>query len=320
MQGTILHLQKMSTEDGPGIRTTVFFKGCGLHCAWCHNPESISFNPEIQWFASRCLNCRSCIASCPENCLSMTDQDLQIDRSSCTGCFQCAAACPADAIEALGKRITVPELMAELRKDLAYYQASGGGVTLSGGEPSMQADFCEELLRTLKQEGISTALDTCGICTPVALQRLLPHVNLILFDLKIMDEALHKKFTGVVNTQILNNLKLLAGTLKTQTNPPELWIRTPLIPGATANEENLTAIGLFLQHNLPGLVTRWELCAFNNLCRDQYKRLNIAWDYAEQNLMSSEEVEHWGEVARNSGISSEIVITSGATRVEVLAC
>jgi pyruvate formate lyase activating enzyme len=320
MEGTILHLQKMSTEDGPGIRTTVFFKGCGLHCAWCHNPESISFKPEIQWFASRCLNCLTCIAHCPENYLSMTDQGLQINRSSCTGCFQCAAACPANAIEPLGKRISVPELMAELRKDLAYYQASGGGVTLSGGEPSLQVNFCEALLQNLKQEGIATALDTCGICSSAALQRLLPHVNLVMFDLKIMDHELHKKFTGVGNTQILENLKMLAGYLKTQAPAPELWIRTPLIPGATANEENLAAIGSFLQQNLPGRVSRWELCAFNNLCRDQYKRLYIPWDYAEQNLMSHEEVEHWGEVARNSGISPEIVVTSGATRVEVLAC
>lgn len=320
MEGTILHLQKMSTEDGPGIRTTVFFKGCGLHCAWCHNPESISFAPEIQWFASRCLHCRTCSSSCPENCLTMTDQGLQIDRSTCTGCFHCTAACPANAIEPLGKRITVPDLMAELRKDLAYYQASGGGVTLSGGEPSMQAYFCEAVLQNLQQEGISTALDTCGICTPATLQRLLPHVDLILFDLKIMDDGMHKKFTGVGNTQILDNLKLLAGYLQAQTPAPELWIRTPLIPGATATEENLSAIGTFLQQNLPGLVTRWELCAFNNLCRDQYKRLNIAWDYAEQNLMSHQEVAYWGAVARNSGIPPEIVVTSGATRVEVLAC
>ena len=320
MEGTILHLQKMSTEDGPGIRTTVFFKGCGLHCAWCHNPESISFKPEIQWFASRCLNCRTCLTSCPEYCLRMSDLGLQIDRTSCSGCFQCAEVCPANAIEPLGKRISIPDLMQELRKDLAYYQASGGGVTLSGGEPSMQLDFCEELLRNLQQEGISTALDTCGICSSAALQRLLPHVDLVLFDLKLMDHSLHKKFTGVGNTQILENLQLLAEVLQTQTPAPELWIRTPLIPGATATEENLSAIGRFLQENLAGLVTRWELCAFNNLCREQYKRLNLAWDYAELRLMSHEEVEHWGTIARNSGIRPEIVITSGATRVNVLAC
>jgi pyruvate formate lyase activating enzyme len=318
MQGTILHLQKMSTEDGPGIRTTVFFKGCGLSCAWCHNPESISFHPEIQWFAVRCLNCQSCIAVCDQHSLAMTPQGLHIDRSTCNGCFQCTQVCPANAIEPLGRQFSLPDLMAELIKDRTYYQTSGGGVTLSGGEPTLQPAFTEQLLRNLQQEGISAALDTCGICSGPVLQRLLPLVDLILFDLKLIDDELHKKYTGVSNHQILQNLILLAAYMRAQTHPPQLWIRTPLIPGATSSQENLTAIGQFIQQNLAGLVARWELCAFNNLCRDQYKRLDLSWPYAEQPLMTQAEVAHWGAVARSSGFQPDLVFTSGATHVEAL--
>ena len=140
-QGTILNIQKMSTEDGPGIRTTVFFKGCGLHCAWCHNPESIAFHPEIQWFSVRCLGCRTCVATCPQGALTLSESGLHIDRDKCDGCHLCTAACPANAIEPLGVSMTVDKLMTELLKDRAYYEKSGGGITLSGGEPSLHPEF-----------------------------------------------------------------------------------------------------------------------------------------------------------------------------------
>ncbi len=305
----------MSTEDGPGIRTTVFFKGCGLHCAWCHNPESIAFHPEIQWFAGRCLGCRTCTTVCPQGALTLSENGLHINREKCDGCFLCSDACPANAIEPLGKNMTSQSLMAELLKDRAYYETSKGGVTLSGGEPTMQPDFAEEVLRALQAEGIHTALDTCGVSSRSSLQRLLPHVDLVLFDLKVMDSGLHQQFTRVRNEHILENLQMLADILRTQHNPPKLWIRTPLIPDATANEANLIAIGQYIQANLEGLVERWELCAFNNLCRDQYTRLDLTWAYADQPLFSADELAHWGQVARTSGVDPQIVFTTGATRV-----
>jgi len=315
--GRILHLQRLSTEDGPGIRTTVFFKGCPLHCTWCHNPESLSTRLQTQWFSVRCISCRTCVQSCPDGCLSMTANGLLIDRecSERTGCSgECARACPTGALEALGKEVTVDAVLAELLKDRAYYEKSGGGVTFSGGEPAFQPDFAEALLRALKEQGISTALDTCGLCSSHTLDRLLPYTDTLLFDLKLMDPRLHTEFTGVSNTTILENLQHIRDYIHNQARSLVLWIRTPLIPGATDPEENLSAIGRHLAIHLDGTVSRWELCAFNNLCRDQYTRLGLAWDYASTPLMTRTELAHCEEVARASGFRPELVLATGATR------
>jgi pyruvate formate lyase activating enzyme len=313
--GRILHLQRLSTEDGPGLRTTVFFKGCPLHCAWCHNPESISPKPQIQWFAVRCLGCNTCLETCPNGCLSRGETSLLIDRSRCQGCGKCAEACPSGALELLGKTVSVDELLAELLKDRAYYEKSGGGVTLSGGEPTLQPGFAEALLRGLKEAGISTALDTCGLCPPEALDRLLPYTDLVLFDIKLLDPAAHRRFTGVANDKILHNLERVRDYIRRQERPLTLWIRTPLIPGATTSDENLQAIGRYIAQHLDGTVTRWELCAFNNLCRDQYLRLGLTWEYAQTPLMTSEELEHCAGVARAAALRPDLVLATGATRL-----
>ncbi len=295
--GQILHLQRLSTEDGPGIRTTVFFKGCPLHCAWCHNPESISTRMQTQWFSVRCLKCETCINACPNGCLTMTADGLVIDRESCQACGTCTEACPSGALEALGKTITVEQLLAELLKDRAFYENSGGGVTLSGGEPSMQPDFSEALLRALKENGINTALDTCGVCSKQTLERLLPFIDLVLFDLKISDPQRHHELTGASNRQILENLTFIRDFRLAQRKQFEIWIRTPLIPGATDSDENILAIGQILAGSMDGMIARWELCAFNNLCRDQYARLGINWDYARTPLMTASELAHCKQTA-----------------------
>jgi pyruvate formate lyase activating enzyme len=314
LTGRILHLQRLSTEDGPGIRTTVFFKGCPLRCTWCHNPESLSPKPQTQWFAIRCLGCDTCLSACPDHCLTRTDAGLSIDRSHCKGCGQCAEACPAGAIELLGKTISVDEILVELRKDRAYYDKSGGGVTLSGGEPTLQSDFAEALLRGLKAEGISSALDTCGLCPSDSLDRLLPFTDLVLYDLKLYDADLHRQFTGSSNHQILDNLLHLRDVQHSQSRPFKLWIRTPLIPGATGTIENLTAIGHYLNDNLNGSVERWELCAFNNLCRDQYIRLGLEWAYVHTPLMTAAELAGFEQVAKTASNHPKIVLATGATR------
>jgi len=314
-QGRILHLQRLSTEDGPGIRTTVFFKGCPLRCAWCHNPESLSAQPQTQWFAVRCIGCNTCLEACPNGCLSrLADGSLVIDRERCQGCGTCAAACPSGALETLGRTATVDELLAELVKDRAYYEKSGGGVTLSGGEPTFQPDFTEALLRGLKERGISTALDTCGLCSARTLDRLLPHVDLVLFDLKLADAELHRQATGQPNRKILDNLRHVRDWIQGQPRQVGLWIRTPLIPGATTSPENLSTLGRIIAEELDGRVDRWELCAFNNLCRDQYARLGLEWAYARAPLMTAGELAQCGDTARRSGVSPELVFTSGATR------
>jgi len=313
LTGRILHLQRLSTEDGPGIRTTVFFKGCPLRCAWCHNPESLTREAQIQWFAVRCLGCETCLSACPDHLLKRTEAGLVIDRNHCQGCGKCAEACPAGAIELLGRTVSVEELLGELRKDRAYYDASGGGVTLSGGEPTLQADFVEALLRGLQAEGIATALDTCGLCSVDTLDRLLPFIDLVLYDLKLYDVGLHRQFTGSANQRILDNLHHLRE--RQSSLPFRLWIRTPLIPGATATAENLTALGGYLSEQMDGSVERWELCAFNNLCRDQYTRLGMEWDYACTPLLTAAELADFEHLAKTACKHPEIVLATGATRL-----
>ncbi len=316
VEGLILHLQRLSTEDGPGIRTTVFMKQCPLHCWWCHNPESISRKPELQWFESRCLGCQTCVNSCPRGCLVMTPAGLQIDRERCEGCGTCASKCPANAVELLGRRIGIEALVAELLKDRVYYEQSGGGVTFSGGEPLMQPGFTAAVFSRLQAAGIHTALDTCGLASDEALNRVLPYADLVLFDIKLIDPEKHRLYTGQSNEIILRNLltirdRMLAGEL-----PRHLWIRTPLIPDATATYDNLTGIGQFIAEHLADVVERWELCAFNNLCRDQYKRLGIEWHYAGTPLMSRAELAQMADYARSSGVNPALVFPTGAARIE----
>jgi len=174
----------MSTEDGPGLRTTVFFKGCSLNCLWCHNPESISPKPQIQWLGTSCIGCGICVKTCPELALEKTEKGIIINRSLCNGCGLCTEECPTIAMELLGKKWNVHDLACELIKDRAYFEPSGGGVTLSGGEAALQNDFCLSLLKELKERGIQTALDTCGQVSQSWLTSLLPYVDILLYDIK----------------------------------------------------------------------------------------------------------------------------------------
>lgn len=314
--GLILHLQRFSTEDGPGIRTTVFFKGCPLRCLWCHNPESISSEPQVQWLENRCIGCGTCIKTCPLGCLCRTEQGVVIDRTVCNGCGKCAEACPANAMELLGKWVRLNELLIELLKDEVYFEKSGGGVTLSGGEPAMQPAFAAALLRLLKERRINTALDTCGVCSTSALDKLLPYTDIVLFDLKEAEPEKHYRFTGAYNKKIFDNLLYIRDYILNREPGKVLWIRTPLIPEATATRENITSLGAFIAHNLSGIVERWELCAFNNLCRDKYRRLGVVWQYASTPLMSKDAVHELEQCARLSGVNPEIVVATGATKVE----
>lgn len=316
IQGTVLEIQRMSTEDGPGIRTTVFMKGCPLACAWCHNPESIRREPQVHWIGARCIGCRICVVTCGRKALTFVDGAIVIDRAACNGCGECAQACPSTAMEQLGHRWDAAKLAAEVLKDRAYFESSGGGVTLSGGEPTVQAAFSAEFLEHIKDAGVHTALDTCGLCRREDLALLLPLADLVLFDLKLMDPAEHKKHTGASNERILENLKFIAETMRQNGQPAALWVRTPIIPGATDDDATITAIGRFIADNLADVVSRWDLCTFNNLCRDKYARLGLVWEYCEARPLKREQIEHLAAVARASGVNPATVQFSGATRLE----
>ncbi len=315
-KATVLEIQRMSTEDGPGIRTTVFYKGCSLNCLWCHNPESISALPQVHWVLNQCIGCKTCLTVCPEGALSFTEAGNRVNRELCTGCGLCARECPANALELLGRAWDLDGLFFEIIKDRVYFEKSGGGVTLGGGEPTLQSRFNRELLQRLKGEGIHTALDTCGMCSRDALSELLPYSDLLLFDLKEMDPEKHRAFTHSSNEKILDNLLLAGDWMKQNGTPHKLWIRTPIIPDTTATSHNIKEIGKFIAANLDGLVDRWELCAFNNLCRDKYARLDLDWAYKDRDLLEKLVMEKMAAVARNSGVDPGIVLWTGSTKLE----
>lgn len=313
---TILNFQRLSTEDGPGIRTTVFFKGCPLQCSWCHNPESIHLKTEIHWMAVRCIGCNSCIQVCPNHALLRNEDRLVIDRQKCDSCGYCWQECPANAMEVLGQEITVEELVSAVLKDKTYYQKSDGGVTFSGGEPTLQSKFVVESLRQLKKLDISTALDTCGFFAFETLEKILPYTDLVLYDLKLLDSELHKQYTGQSNEIILRNLDSLLTKKANNTMDFEIWIRTPLIPGITATKENLTDISSYLIKAGIEHLTKWELCAFNNLCVDKYERLDLDWEFIHSPLLTRSELDECRNWCLQAGFPSEKIFVTGATRVE----
>lgn len=302
--GVTFNIQQFSIEDGPGIRTTVFMKGCPLRCVWCHNPEGLRSRPELVWHDTRCIAARDCLRVCPEQALLLTPQGMQIERERCTVCGECVQACPASALEIIGQRWTVDGLVAEILKDKVFYETSGGGVTFSGGEPMMQVAFLVEVTRRCKEEGIHVALDTSGVMPWDAYERILPFVDLVLLDLKIMDAARHEAATGMSNANVLVNARHLADA------GLRVWIRTPVIPGYTDDRENIAAIGDFIRNFLPN-VERWDLLAYTNLGRPKYHRL--ALDYALEviPLMTRQQMESvWGVAVQRVPVAQ----WSGATR------
>lgn len=315
-QGTILQIIRMSTEDGPGIRTSVFMKGCPLECIWCHNPEAISPQPQIQWIESRCIGCETCLGVCPEGALSATDKGILIDRGLCKGCGACAEECPSTALEILGQSWTVNKLVREIMKDRAYFEKSDGGITVTGGEPTTQTHFVATFLKECHEKGLHTALDTCGQCRNESLCTILPYSDLVLFDLKECDPKRHKTYTGVSNRTILENLLYVRDFIEEYGKPTQLWIRTPIIPDTTARDENVKDIGKFIARNLSSVVGRWELCSFNNLCRDKYTRLGMDWAFKDCNLVKNETMEHFAGVAKKSGVDPDVVHWSGSTSIE----
>jgi pyruvate formate lyase activating enzyme len=277
--GLTFNVQQFSTEDGPGIRTTVFLKGCPLRCAWCHNPEGLRAAPDLMWYDVRCIGARDCLQACPEHALTLTPQGMKVDRTRCTVCGECARACPAAALEVIGRRWTPDELMGELLKDQVFYETSGGGVTFSGGEPMMQVDFLLEVLPRCRAAGLHVALDTCGAVAWEHYERVLPWVDLVLLDLKLMDAERHGSATGVSNNLVLENARRIAAC------DMPMWIRTPVIPGYTDDVGNVRAIGRFISEALP-TVERWDLLAYTNLGKPKYHRLDLPYALEDALLLT----------------------------------
>jgi len=300
-------VQRYSTEDGPGIRTTVFLKGCPMRCPWCHNPEGLERKPQLVWYDVRCIGARDCLAACPRGALTLTPEGMVIDRESCDACGLCEEACPAAALEVIGKERTVEEVAAEALRDRVFYQKSGGGVTLSGGEPALQAEFSAALMEALRGEGIHLALDTCGGVSWKKLEPLADLADLVLYDLKVMDGEAHLRYTGIPLELVLDNARRVAAKGK------PMWVRTPVIPGYTDDEENIRRIARFIREELP-TVERYDLLAFNNTCSEKYRRLDLIFPLAGHRLIAVGKMARLAGVAGEEGLS--VARWSGATARE----
>ena len=235
--GMITAIQKFCINDGPGIRTTVFMKGCPLNCIWCHNPETKSFSPEMFYDVTKCIGCRACLKACPIGCHSF-DQQHHYDRENCTYCGRCVKACATQALELSGKELSVEEIIEEVMKDKIFYDNSGGGMTLSGGEPLAQPSFTLSLLEQAKNKGLHTCIDTCGFAPEAYIRQIAPYVDIFLYDYKETDPVRHKEFTGVTNERILSNLRLLDSL------GANIILRCPIIPTKNDNEENILKLKL----------------------------------------------------------------------------
>jgi pyruvate formate lyase activating enzyme len=262
----VFDIKKYAVHDGPGIRTTVFFKGCPLRCAWCHNPEGQLAAPEVMVKASRCLaGCRTCVKACAPGALTRTRSGPAVDRRECDGCGSCAEACPSRAIEMAGRETDATDLVTAIFQDAVFHETSGGGVTFSGGEPLMQPDVLEDVLAECRRRETRTAVDTCGFIPTAVLKRFLGKTDLFLYDFKAMDESRHKRYTGVSNRVILDNLRVLAESGQ------EVNIRIPLIAGVNDDEENIERTAESLRSLRT--IRRISLLPYHRLAEDKYRRL-----------------------------------------------
>ena len=236
MKAVIFDIQKFSLHDGPGIRTTVFFKGCPLRCLWCHNPESWKHTPQIFCTPSKCIGCGKCAAVCGNECHKFGPNGHIFERDNCSVCGKCTEACPAECLELCGRAYSVEEVIAEVLKDRIFYENSGGGMTLSGGEPMMQFDFALELSRKAREAGLHIAMETCGFAPQENFEAILPYIDLFLFDIKSTDPEKHRRFTGQDFSLIHENLRMIDRCGK------KFRLRCPLIPGMNDSEKELSGI------------------------------------------------------------------------------
>lgn len=263
MQVNIFDIKRFAVHDGPGIRTTVFFKGCPLRCKWCHNPESVSAAPVMGYYAHKCLGCGSCVSACTQNAHIIEDGIHKFIRGKCIACGACVSECPAKALELYGRFTDTESIIKTLTEDKIFYDTSGGGITLSGGECLLQPEGCAEILRAMKESGINTAVDTCGNIPRSALDTVIPYTDIFLYDLKHIDSEKHRTGTGVENGLILDNLKYLSGSGQ------KIEIRIPLIVGY--NDGAISEIGNYLKE-LRG-ITAVKILPYHNFAGSKYEAI-----------------------------------------------
>ena len=300
VSGTVFHIQRFSLHDGPGIRTTVFLQGCALECFWCHNPEGRSARPELRFFPDRCIACGACTGACPSGAHALRDGVHLFSRTLCRGTGACAGACFSGALQMTGRRMTVDEVMREVAADRPFYDSSGGGVTLSGGEPTLHRTFAHALLAVCREAGMHTALQTCGQSPWRALAPLLELADLVMMDIKLLPSDRHRAATGKGNEQILANARRVARAAR------GVVFRTPVVPGVNDTLEDIGLIAAFVGELAAarGTPIRYELMPFHGLARDKYESLGLEYRAAGITPPSPGRMRELLEAARLPGVDA----------------
>lgn len=298
ISGTVFNIQKYSIHDGPGIRTTVFLKGCPLACEWCQNPESQSREPEIMINRNLCTGCGRCVSECAAGACSLSEGFSVTDRDKCLVCGRCVEFCPNEARKVSGMTMTVDQVVKEVLKDLKFYENSGGGVTISGGEATFQPDFTIAILKKCKESGLHTAIETCGYTSWEVLESVLEHTDLVLFDIKHMDDDLHRRGTGVSNRKILDNARKTAGQ-------KPMIVRVPLIPGFNDTEQDVREIAAFAATLSKDIDV--ELLAYNPLGEGKYESLGKG-SIEHKQVQSEEYIEGLRSVVRKELMKGRLTL------------
>ncbi len=294
MQGLITNIQRFSVHDGPGIRTTVFLKGCNLRCFWCHNPEDMNPYPEIQFFDERCILCNACVETCPHGAHVINGNGHTYNRDLCEACGECVETCYAKGLIQVGEWMDVEQVIGEVMADEPFYKTSGGGVTLSGGEPLLQIDFVRAVFEICRHEGVHTAIETAANLPWSRIESVLPLLDLVMMDIKMMDSDKHQRSTGVPNERILANAAKLGQ------GPTPLIVRTPIIPGLNDTAEDIAAIAGFVAE-LPSL-EYYELLPYHPMATSKYRSLDQEYDAADLKPPTKELMAELAEIAGQAGI------------------
>jgi len=300
IKGLVFSIERYAIHDGPGIRTLVFLKGCPLRCSWCDNPEGQESYPQLIFFSNKCIGCEKCLEVCPTNATSLSkDGKIKIDRKMCINCGECAKACPSGARIISGKYMTVKEVVDEVLKDLAFYQNSGGGITLSGGEVTMQAEFARETLKACKEYGINTAIETCGYSKWENFSKVLEFTDLVLYDIKCMNPLRHKEYTGVSNELILENVKKIA-----EMGIP-IIIRVPVIPGFNSSENHMRELIGFVKDSVK-TVKKIHFLPYHELGVGKYERLGRKYEFGHRGSPKDNYLQKLITLASSYGIQAQI--------------
>lgn len=307
----VFNIQKYTIHDGPGIRTTVFFKGCPLECLWCFSPEGIKPYSQVAVFKKDCIGinkCGQCLHACPhgdEHILQVEDGFIVgIDRNKCHDCLACAEACPNNTLEVFGKKYTVGELISTVMEDRAFYQATNGGVTCSGGDPMTQYEFIRAFLKECKRYGIHTCLETELQCKQEAVEAVMPYVDLWITDIKVMDSTKHQQFTGMTNEKILKNIEFIVAS------GAKPIIRTPVVPGYNDDEENIRATACFVSEKLKNQILQYQLLPYRSFGTEKYEALGIPYPLKDMEKPEDEEyasnIQHLAKIMKTYGVPAVV--------------